>query len=105
MFVCEISQTSLIFIVYLKFFFFVIYMCTYCKHRHAKHARVIFCDRSICDPPYDFGDKGDSTLPTRFHLKTIETDYNTLAEHTRAHINELMLLFHVTHLKQYTVRR
>ena len=34
----------------------------------------------ICDPPYDFRDKGDSTLTTRFHLKTIKTVYNTLAE-------------------------
>ena len=60
---------------------------------------------TIRDPPYDFRDKGDSTLTTRFHLKTKETGYNTLAEHTRAHFNELMLLFHVTHLKQLSVRR
>ena len=51
----------------------------------------------ICDPPYDFRDKGDSTLTTHFLLKTKETGYNTLAEHARAHFNELMVLFHVTH--------
>ena len=26
----------------------------------------------ICDPPYDFRDKGDNTLTTQFHLKTKE---------------------------------
>ena len=29
----------------------------------------------ICDPPYDFRDKGDNTLTTRFHLKTKEIDF------------------------------
>ena len=53
-----------------------------------------------CDPPYDFRDKGDSTLTTRFHLKTKETGNNTLAEHARAHFNVLMLLFQITHFRQ-----
>ena len=34
-----------------------------------------------CDPPYDFRDKGDNTLTTRFHLKTKEIDFNTLTKH------------------------
>ena len=36
-----------------------------------------------CDPRYNFWEKGDSTLTTRFRLKT-EIAYNTLAEHARA---------------------
>ena len=40
-----------------------------------------------CDPPYDFRDKGDSTLTTRFHLKT-KAGYYTLVEHARAPLNE-----------------
>ena len=56
-----------------------------------------------CDPPYDFRAKGDSTFTTCFHLKTKETGYNTLAEDVGAYFNELMLLFHVTHFKQYSV--
>ena len=51
----------------------------------------------ICDPPYDFRDKGDNTLTTRLHLKTKDIDYNTLTEHARAHFNEPKLLFHTTH--------
>ena len=51
----------------------------------------------ICDPPYDFRDKGDNTLTTRFHLKTKEIDFNTLTKHARAHFNELVLLSHITH--------
>ena len=50
-----------------------------------------------CDPPYDFSDKGDNTLTTRFHLKTKEIDFNTLTKHARAHFNELVLLSHMTH--------
>ena len=38
----------------------------------------------ICDPPYDFRDKGDNTLRTHFHLKTKEIDFNTLTKHTSA---------------------
>ena len=38
-------------------------------------------DKAICDPPYDFRDKGDNTLTTRFHLKTKEIDFNTLTKH------------------------
>ena len=49
------------------------------------------------DPPYDFRDKGDNTLTTRFHLKTKDIDYNGLTEHARAHFNEPKLLFHRTH--------
>ena len=52
-----------------------------------------------CDPPYDFRDKGDSTLTTRFHLKT-KAGYYMLVEHARAPLNERMLLFHITHYKQ-----
>ena len=52
---------------------------------------------NICDPPYDFRDKGDNTLTTRLHLKTKDIDYNTLTEHARAHFNEPKLLFHTTH--------
>ena len=52
---------------------------------------------TICDPPYDFRDKGDNTLTTRFHLKTKEIDFNTLTKHARAHFNELVLLSHITH--------
>ena len=51
----------------------------------------------ICDPPYDFRDKGDNTLTTRLHLKTKDIDYNTLTEHARAHFNKPKLLFHTTH--------
>ena len=50
----------------------------------------------ICDPPYDFRDKGDNTLRTHFHLKTKEIDFNMLTKHTRAHFNELVLLSHIT---------
>ena len=28
--------------------------------------------KTLCDPPYDFRDKGDNMLTTRFHLKTKE---------------------------------
>ena len=52
---------------------------------------------NICDPPYDFRDKGDNMLTTRFHLKTKEIDFNTLTKHARAHFNELVLLSHITH--------
>ena len=31
-----------------------------------------------CDPPRENRDKGDSTLTTRFHLKTIDFDFSTL---------------------------
>ena len=31
-----------------------------------------------CDPPREKRDKGDSTLTTRFHLKTIDFDFSTL---------------------------
>ena len=51
----------------------------------------------ICDPPYDFRDKGDNMLTTRSHLKTKEIDFNTLTKHARAHFNELVLLSHITH--------
>ena len=54
----------------------------------------------ICDPPYDFRDKSDNTLTTRFRLKTKEIDFNMLTKHTRAHYNEAMLLSHITHEKQ-----
>ena len=50
-----------------------------------------------CDPPYDFRDKGDNTLTTRFLLKTKEIDFNTLTKHARADFNELVLLSHITH--------
>ncbi len=33
---------------------------------------------SICDPPRENRDKGDSTLTTRFHSKTIDFDFSTL---------------------------
>ena len=33
---------------------------------------------TICDPPRENRDKGDSTLTTRFHLKTIDFDFSTL---------------------------
>ena len=36
-----------------------------------------------CDPRYNFREKGDNTLTTRFRLKT-EIAYNMLAEHARA---------------------
>ena len=41
--------------------------------------------------------KGDKTLTTRFHLKTKEIDFNTLTKHARAHLNEAVLLSHITH--------
>ena len=50
----------------------------------------------MCDPPYDFRDKGDNMLTTRFHLKIKEIDFNTLTKHARAHFNELVLLSHIT---------
>ena len=28
--------------------------------------------KTLCDPLYDFRDKGDNTLTTQFHLKTKE---------------------------------
>ena len=28
--------------------------------------------KALCDPPYDFRDKGDNMLTTRFHLNTKE---------------------------------
>ena len=54
------------------------------------------CLGYICDPPYDFRDKGDNTLTTRFHLKTKEIDFNTPTKHARAHFNEPVLLSHIT---------
>ena len=51
----------------------------------------------ICDPPYDFRDKGDNMLTTRFHLKTKEIYFNTLTKHARVHFNELVFLSHITH--------
>ena len=54
----------------------------------------------ICDPPYDFRDKGDNTLTTRFYLKTKEIDFNTLTKHGRAQFNELVLLSHITLTKK-----
>ena len=51
----------------------------------------------ICDPPYDFREKSDNTLTTRFRLKTKEIDFNMLTKHTRAHYNEALLLSHKTH--------
>ena len=33
---------------------------------------------TICDPPRENRDKGDSTLTTRFHFKTKEFDFSTL---------------------------
>ena len=58
---------------------------------------ILLVANLVCDPPYDFRDKGDNTLTTRFHLKTKEIDFNTLTKHARAHFNELVLLSHITH--------
>ena len=51
----------------------------------------------ICDPPYDFRDKGKNMLTTFFHLKTKEIDFNILTKHVRAYFNEPVLLSHMTH--------
>ena len=54
--------------------------------------------KTLCDPPYDFRDKGDNMLTTRFHLKTKEifkSRLYTLTKHTRAHLNYAMLLSHI----------
>ena len=58
-----------------------------------------------CDPPYDFRDKGDNTLTTRFHLKTKEIDFNMLTKHARAHFNELVLFSHITHYILKAIKR
>ena len=50
---------------------------------------------SICDPPRENRDKGDSTLTTRFHFKTKEFDFSQLrrAQNLASLLN---LLFHRT---------
>ena len=66
-----------------------------CRWSHS--LQILLHVRNICDPPYDFRDKGDNTLTTRSHLKTKEIDFNTLTKLARAHFNELVLLSHITH--------
>ena len=47
---------------------------SFIETRHTKLDKSV----CICDPPRENRDKGDSTLTTRFHLKTIDFDFSTL---------------------------
>lgn len=42
-------------------------------------------DLNICDPPYDFDAKGDSTLTTHLHFTTKEIGFSTLNVYPGAH--------------------
>ena len=53
--------------------------------RDFKHMGILVSRSNICDPPYDFDAKGDSTLTTHLHFTTKEIDFSTLNVWPGAH--------------------
>ena len=70
---------------------------------HSSQASIPEEEISICDPPRENRDKGDSTLTSRFHFKTKEFGFSTLKACSGAHFVMQALLFRWTHEEQYSV--